>query len=236
MIRLNLLPDVKKEFIAAQRARARVITFAILITLVAIGLTVLAAFWVYGVQGLQKKLITDNINQNANALAQEQDLGKYLTVQNQLANIDALHSSKNDFSRVFSFLPKLNPAPPRNVRLNTIDLSGEMRTISMQGETANYAALTTFKDTLENATLTFTEADQQQTVKLFDNVVIDTSALNNTEQGQAIVSFTVTVTYNDKAFLATTQSLRVDVPNMETTQSTQGAPVFSESTAKPEGE
>lgn len=220
MVELNLLPDVKKEFLHAERARRRTIALAILATIIAAGLAVLFAFYTYGVQSVILYTQTEDIKKKAAELSGIQDINKYITIQNQLANLSSLHDDKMNFSRLLTFLPTLNPAPPKNVTLTNLDIATAEKTITFKGIVRDYAALTTFKDTLINAEFTFGGADDSSTKKLFSDVTIEAAALD-AESG---VSFNIVTTYDEDAFLQKNGVAGVHVPNIETTQSVVGAP------------
>lgn len=109
MITLNMLPDVKLEYLKVRRTQAQVISIAVIIAAAVVGITILLAVWVYGGQSLQKKLLGDSRDKLTTNLKNVPNLNKYLTVQNQLAQLSTLHGSKNDFSRLLTFLPTLMP-------------------------------------------------------------------------------------------------------------------------------
>lgn len=221
MVELNLLPDVKKEFLNAQRARRRTIALAILITIIAAAATVLFAFYVYGVQSVVLFAQTDDIKKKAAEVKGIEDIDKYLTIQNQLANLSQLHDNKVNLSRLMDFLPALNPASPKNVTLTNLDVSTANKTITFKGNVKDYAALTTFKDTLVNSEYSYGSGDDATTNKLFSEVKIDAAAYETSGEN---VSFAVIATYDENAFLQKNKSVSVKVPTIETTQSVVGAP------------
>lgn len=234
MIRLNLLPDVKLEYIRTKRVQARVISIATIVTIAVAALVVLLGLWVFGGQAIQKAYLTDQIKKNGEKLKSIPDIEKYLTVQNQLANITALHEGKNDFSRLLTYLPILNPSSPNNVTITNVELaSGDLgNTLVLQGEVKDYTGLTTFRDTLLNAQL---EADEVEAGKLFEAVVVSNSALEASSNGGAVVSFRIETTYNPNAFLSSVKNPKVSVPTKTTTQSAQSTPnVFGQSSVQRE--
>lgn len=220
MIQLNLLPDVKKEFLRAQHARRRTITLAILATIIAAAVTVIFAFYVYGVQSVILFTQTEDIKKKSAELSNIKDIDKYLAIQNQLANLSELHDNKVNMSRLLTFLPSLNPAPPKNVKLTNLEVSTVDKTITFRGTVADYAALTTFKDTLVNGNFTYGTGEDQTTSKLFSNVIIDSATL----EAGAGVKFNVLATYDPAAFLQKNTNVTVKVPNIETTPSVIGTP------------
>lgn len=235
MIRLNLLPDVKLEYLRTKRVQAQVISTATLITLGTVALVVLLALWVYGGQTLQKAYLTGEIKKHSNELKAIPDIDKYLTIQNQLANVTALHDAKNDYSRLMSYLPILNPSAPNNVTLTNIELlSNELsgNALGIQGEVKDYTALATFRDTLLNAQLSY---DGGTNEKLFESVTVATSSLEQSTKGAPVVVFRIDTIYNPNAFLSSVKQPVVNVPIKTTTQSAQSSPdVFGKSTIQKE--
>jgi len=220
MIQLNLLPDVKKEFLRAEHARRRTIALSILVTIIAAGATVLFAFYVYGVQSVIMYTQTEDIKEKSAELSGIKDIDKYLAIQNQLANLSELHDNKINLSRLLTFLPSLNPAPPKNVKLANLDVSTVEKTITFSGIVADYAALTTFKDTLVNSEFSYGTGADAVKSKLFSNIKIDSAALESTTG----VNFSLVATYDEAAFLQKNTNVSVSVPNIETTQSVVGTP------------
>lgn len=235
MIELNLLPDVKKEFIKAQRVRNTVITFAIFATIAAAGLTVLLGLTVYAGQAVFISTRTNDIKKAQSELSATNEIDKYLTVQNQLSNIDTLHSDKYIYSRVFGYLQQINPTPPNNVALSRVVLNKEDNTLSIEGSARNFEAVTAFQETMKQATLSYkTDGDEaEQKINLFDEVTLKAANLVNVE-GVSLANFEFSLTLPEAAFLYTSRDLTVSVPNLTTSDADRNAPkaVFG---TKPEG-
>lgn len=233
MITLNLLPDIKREYIKTRRTYARVISLSVLISLAVVGLTVLLAVWVYGVQTVHTALITDSIKKNEAKLKEIKDVSKYVTIQNQLANISALHSDKSDFSRLLRFLPQFNPAEPDNVVLNSVAINKEEGTLAMQGDTSSYTGLVKFRDTLQKAKVHYKTADSDDSTEavLFTKVEVAEQALATNTGGELAgtrVNFRIIATYTPEAFANSSKEVTVTVPTIETTPSKRDTPdIFS---------
>ncbi len=232
MIQLNLLPDIKKEFINAQKTRAVVMSSSILITLGAIGLSVLLFVYVTFLQQLQITLATNDVKSKQQELSHVSDLSKYLTIQNQLAALPDLHNGKGIYSRLFSFLPVLNPISPNNIELSQLQLDSNDKLVSLTGQTASFESLNVFVDTLRNAIVTYKDpSGVQQTSKIFGSVVVQSSAIDKANGGSK-VSFTVRSTYLDPVFDAHNTDLSASVPNIKTSQSVTESPKLFDSNAK----
>jgi len=227
MIHLNLLPDVKREFLRTERMRVKVIGAAFVFSLVAIGITVVVALWVYGAQALQQKLLTDSIKENDQKLRSIKDIDKYVTIQRQLSAITALHDGKNLYSRLFDYLPALNSG----VKLSGVTLTDVDHTLAIEGSTADYRTLTVFRDTLLGASVTYKDASgKEQKTPLFQSVVIESNGLGAAESGQALVSFKIIAAYPVEVFRSSVSSPVISVPKKDTTPSTVGTPTVFEST------
>ena len=79
MIQINLIPDVKQEFIRAQKMRNAVITFAILICGVAMALLAVLGI-VYGGQAVRESLARTEINKQYKELQSVENIDDVLTI------------------------------------------------------------------------------------------------------------------------------------------------------------
>lgn len=232
MIQLNLLPDIKKEFINAQKTRALVMSSSILVTVIAVGLSALLFVYVTFIQQLQITLATNDIKSKQQELNAVQDLGKYLTIQNQLAALPDLHAGKGIYSRLLNFLPVLNPTSPNSIQLSQLQMTSPDKLVSLTGQTASFESLNVFVDTLRNAIVTYKDSSSgQQNSKIFDSVFVQSSAIDKSNGGNK-VSFTVRATYLDPVFDARNTDMVASVPNIKTSQSVTQSPKLFDSNAK----
>lgn len=243
MIQLNLLPDIKIQYQKARRTQAKVVSGAILVSIVSIGAVVLAGMWVYAVQGIYKSQLEKGIDRKYTELSAIKDIDKYVTVQNQLKNISGLHAQKVIMSRTFDVVSKLNPKAPNNVRISTINIDTATNTMMIDGQTDSYTGLETFRDTLKNASVNYTTKGEDSagmvTEPLFtpEAVAILTQGVGKTTEGKVLVSFKISVQYNPKVFARDSDNVSITVPNKETTQSKEDAPsVFSQAETTTEGD
>ena len=224
MIQLNLLPDIKKEFINAQKTRAVVMSSSIMVTIVAVGLAVLMFVYVTFLQQLQITLATNDIKDKEKQLSSVQDLSKYLTVQNQLLALPELHASKGIYSRLLAFLPVLNPNAPNNVALTKLQLVALDKQVNFTGSTASFESLNVFVDTLRNAEVSYKDASsEQQKSKMFESIMVQNSNIDKLN-GKSSVSFTVIAQYVEPAFDAHNTEVTASVPNIKTSQSVTESP------------
>lgn len=225
MIQLNLLPDLKKDFIKAQKTKGLVITGAIFTTIGAVGLSALLFVYVTFLQQLQINLATDDIKRKETELKSITDVDKYLTVQGQLAALPDLHNGKGSYDRLFTFLNVINPSAPNNVNLSNVQLDAAARSMTMTGTTGNFETLNVFVDTLKNAEITYKAGGQgePQKTNMFEQALIMTSGFARVE-GKNLVSFTIKTVYAETVFDVQNTDITASVPNITTTQSVTQSP------------
>jgi hypothetical protein len=168
MIQFNLLPDVKIEYLKANRQKHLVVLVSLIVAVVsAVALAILLST----VFVLQKKSISDvskDIEVASKELQNTPELTKILTVQNQLKALPGLHDQKPVVTRLFGYLEQATPAGATNSRvfsdfaLHTVTLTGAADTL----ETVNK-----YIDALKGTTYT-TDKDSENEKRAFSNVVL----------------------------------------------------------------
>lgn len=179
VVQFNLLPDSKLEFNRTLHTKRLAYTIAVVasaaslaILLVMLGL----------VDGVQKKLMSDAATRvdKASSKLQQLDVGKIITIQNQLQTLPGLHEKKHITSRIFTYLPKVTPP---NVSINRLDLDLTKNTMSIAGTAPSQKEINTFVDTLKFAKYTIGSG---QPTQAFTNVVESGFSLNSTGAGYGI--------------------------------------------------
>ena len=238
MIELNLLPDVKQEFIRTQRQKRLVISLMILVSIISAAVVLLLAFFVYAAQPAVQLLIDNDIKDKAATLTKNKNLPRDLTIQNQLTAITKLHESKGVYDRLFDYLKNLNPSAPNNISISSATLDATTGTVTLEATAKDYQAIAVFQDTLKNAKLNYRESgnDETQKTPLFSGILISEAALGQNSTGLRIASFKATLTYEPNAFAWAVNSPNVSIPNESTTPSAARVSVFSETPAPPKKE
>lgn len=237
MIQLNLLPDIKRQYLKARRIQARVISIAILTCIVSGAVVVLAVSWVFGVQTVQKASLSSNTDKQYEKLTAIKDIDKYVTVQNQLANISSLHVSKPIMSRLFDILVAVNPKAPHNILVSSLNVDTDTSTITIKGTTDSYTGLEVLRDSLKNASISYTKEGSSDPVKapLFkpESVQFLTQSLDKAQNGTTTASFSLALEYDPVIFARDTKGMTIAVPNKDTTFSKEDAPqVFNQGGAQ----
>lgn len=227
MIGLNLLPDVKKEFLKAQRTRNMVISFSILAMFIVGGLTVFLAVFTYIGQGKAVDMVKQDIAKNQSTLESKPEINKYLTIQSQLSALQTLHDKDHQviYSRIFDYLTKLTPAAPYSIGLGSVKMAQEANAIDIQGSTNSQQmqGLDVFKNTLEKAKLSYTVDGKTTQVAFFSSVVLKSAALSQ-DGGTKGISFEFELTYTPEAFWPNVTNIELIVPKQTISDAQNNAP------------
>lgn len=212
MIEINLIPDVKQELIKAQRIRATVISFSILIGIIAIGVVTLLAVYVFAFQTVRSVVADDAIKKGSQELASVEDLSKTLTIQNQLTKLSILNDSKKIDSRIFDVLAAVIPPAPNDVRISNLSVDSATSTVTMEGQAANsYAAVEVFRKTIDGAKVAFTNDDGTQEVNLASNVSTGETSYGEDASGAKVLRFTLSFTYATELFAPSSKNVTIKI-------------------------
>jgi Tfp pilus assembly protein PilN len=206
MIQFNLLPDVKMEYIKAQRTKRMVIGISFLVTAAALTLLVLLCMTVFVFQKQHMNHLTTDIAKYGKDLKSTKDLNKILTVQGQLGALPALHENKPEVNRLIPFIKQLTPAA---ASISSLDVDFTADTMTITGSADSLQTVNQFVDTLK-----FTTYDQgSDSPKAFNSVVLST--FGRADKG---ASYTITLGFAHDIF-DNTKSVELTVPNIITTRS-----------------
>jgi Tfp pilus assembly protein PilN len=209
-MQFNLLPDVKLEFIKAERSRKVVASLALLVSGIAVGILVIMLFTVEIVQKKQLSDATASVTTASRQLSSITGLDKVLTVQNQLGTLVTLHQSKHISSRAFVYLPEISPS---NVKITQTTLDFTANSIVITGTASSQLAVNTFIDTLKFAQYKASSTDTEHPA--FSAVVESSFALTSTG-----ATYTIDAQFEPALFANTqTQIPQIILHNQVTTRS-----------------
>lgn len=212
MIEVNLLPDIKQEYIKAEKSRRLVMTIAVLAIIVSVALVVL----LYMAGALQRKHISDlskDIDSYSKELKAKPRIAKILTVQNQLESLTGLHNSKPAVSRLFD---NLNQATPTTVDISSFKADFAGNTISITGAADSLSAVNKYIDSLKRAK--YSSDKGQTTAPAFSNIVLLNFGVGASAANSRPASYTITLNY-DPAIFDITQNPQLIIPNTTSTRS-----------------
>jgi hypothetical protein len=158
---LNLIPDIKKEYLKTQKIKKLSIIICIgvsaisLIILLILGITLLT-------QSSIKSALSTEIEKNYNAIVQDKDqdgvpsISRLLTIQSAIKSVNDTFTKVPITSRLIDFLHDVNLSAPNAATIERIvftggETSGNAFTVSITGSITSYAALDTYKASLQNA-------------------------------------------------------------------------------------
>lgn len=215
MIEINLIPDVKQEFLSAQRMRNTVISVSIIVCLALAGVVVLLSMIVGG-QIVKNALDDRTIKAENEKLQSVEDLNNTVTIQNQLSKIGGMHEEKKINSRVFDILTVVNPSAPNDVRISNLQLDPTEQTLLIEGSAINgYTAVEVFKKTLLNTYLEYT--DQGEVVKepLTQAVNVSETSYAEDSDGRKVLRFVLSFNYPDQLFARSIENAKIVSSNSE---------------------
>lgn len=145
-IQFNLLPVVKLEYAKSQRNKRLTILIAGGITALSL-IIVITLFLV--IQVFQKNYsadLSEQIKDQTRQLQGVTDINKILTIQNQLASLDTLHSQKPKVTRLLPFIQQLIP---KDANISTMNVDFSAANITISGSAKTITDVNKFADTLK---------------------------------------------------------------------------------------
>ncbi|MCL1876576.1 hypothetical protein FWF74_00835 [Candidatus Saccharibacteria bacterium] len=140
---------------------------------------------------------------NIEKAKKDNNLDNYLTVQNQLININESKKGQLVYTRLLNYLKQANPAGDFGVRLSSVDVD-ESGTVSVSGDTGSVASLGVYENTLKTAKITYyVDVDGEVTKKtemLFVSVSEPEFSMSSATDGPPKETFTITLTFNPIVF------------------------------------
>ena len=207
MIQFNLLPDVKLEYVKAQRVKHTVVSAALIAAGSAFVIFLLLFLIVNVVQKKSLSDANDDIKKYQTTLKNTPDLAKILTIQNQLGALPGMHADKVATSRTIQFLGQLTPAA---VTVSECAVDYTASTISISGQTTGLDKVNALVDTMKFTTYGTGESTGD---KAFSDVVL--SQFSKTSDA---TTFTVTATFVPEIYNNALDA-RLNIPNTVSTRS-----------------
>lgn len=229
MTQVNLLPDVKVEFVKARRLKRTILAVCFLISAVALAIFALLFISVTVVQKEHLSNLDDDIANSTNQLEATPDIAKILTIQNQLGALSNLHGEKPVASRIFTYIRQLAPTEA-SIDTLTVDFDGQTMTIT--GKAVNLAAVNKFTDTLKFTSFSIESEGETSNKPAFSEVTLKEFGLDNasSEAGKS-ASYSIELKYAPEVY-SSASNIKLTIPNQVTTRSETEKPsnVFEEPT------
>jgi Tfp pilus assembly protein PilN len=221
MIQVNLLPDVKREFIRARQLKRTVVSVSFLVSAVALGIFALFFIIVNVVQGTILSSLDNTIEENTKKLKAMPDIAKILTVQNQLNELPTLHNDKPVASRIFTYIKQL---APQEATIESLTVSFDETSMSIDGRAKDLASVNKFIDTLKFTS--YADAKSKNSGRAFSDVVLAQFGVEQQANGGdgKNASYSITFKYAPEIFSAEAD-VKLTVPDKVTTRSETEKPV-----------
>lgn len=226
MIEINLIPDVKREFLKTKQLRNYVISTSVLVGVGVIGLAVVLGL-ILGGMLVAEKLQDDGIDKEGKALTSIEDLNKTVTIQQQIEKINAQQAVKTIDSRLFDVMVAIDPPSPNNIKISELKLDPVAKTISVEGSAANgYSALEVVKKTIANTKILTLQNGEEVEVDLATDIVAGDTGFGENAEGQRVLRFSFSFTYSDELFAVSKDPVKLVTPKgkVDVTDSKLGVP------------
>lgn len=224
MIELNLVPDVKQEFIKAQRVRNMVTAGSVLVMLISGGVVVALLMYTFGAQTLMRTLADNGIKSEFGKLSSHEDLGKSLTIQNQLKVLSGMADKKNVDSRLYDILKVISLPEPNTSTFSVITLDNASNKLTLEGQAkSGFAALEVLRETILATKISYKEenSDNSETKNLTEAVTVSDTNYGQDSTGIKVLRFKMEFEFDPILFSPKVSDLAVLSPN--TTNATDSA-------------
>lgn len=226
MIQINLIPDIKLQYLRARRTRDLAVSVSILVGIASAGVVVLLLL-VLGLQAGREVLADNAIDSEYSKLSAVEGLSDMVTIDNQLSLISGQHSAKSIHSRMFSILQAINPAKPNDVRFTSVVVDPETSSIVFEGLTdVGYPAVEVLAKTIEETVVRSTEDGEVIENPLATEIqILETSYARDGENRQ-VLRFEMTVSYTPEVLTNQIKNVQVQSPTkkIDVTDSKQRVP------------
>lgn len=220
MIQINLIPDIKREYLRARKMRDLTVSMSIVISIAAAALVGIMIL-LLGAQVVRETLADNAIKTEYEKLASVESLSEMVTIQNQLSLISSQHETATRDSRIFTVLQVINPQRPNNVTFSSVIHDPTTRTLVLEGSaSAGYPALEELLKTIRSVNITYDDANVEEgntSVPFAEQVMTGESSYGVDSDNQRTLRFSINVTYKEGVFTNTIKddSIRIVGPTRE---------------------
>ncbi|HEX5798151.1 MAG TPA: hypothetical protein VFX79_02245 [Candidatus Saccharimonadales bacterium] len=158
MIQLNLLPDVKMQYINARRRKRLILGASIVVSAFFLILFILLFVYVRFAQQKHMTNLSTDIVAKTSELQSKSEINKILTVQNQLISLPGLHDEKTISSRLFDYLQQLTPS---DATISDVNIDFLENKVVIEGSAQQISVVNKFADTLKFTGFIVNEKDSE---------------------------------------------------------------------------
>ncbi len=181
---INLVPDVKDEMIKTLKLRNFIFFLCIVFSSASIGIAALFGIIAGGQQNVisGKKATIDNLSNRMNSYG---DLSDFLTIKNQVDDINTLANNKKVLSRTFNILSTIIPTGADTVQISdlSVNLTDDAPTFSFNAQAnagqepfIDYNVLDSFKKSMQYMRYDYGEYVNEEGAKIPSYCIIENGA------------------------------------------------------------
>ncbi|MDQ3158666.1 MAG: hypothetical protein M3P98_00825 [bacterium] len=241
MTQFNLLPDVKLQYIKANRTKRTVSAVAVIAIVVSLFVFIALFVTVNFVQPRHVDNLNKDIASKTQQLQSEAEINKVLTVQNQLGSLSGLHEAKPEASRILEYAAQLTPS---SANITDLKVDFEANTMTISGDADSLITVNKFTDTLKFTTFAANDIVEGEKVvipdkseakdenKAFSQVVLSSFSV----QQESKATFTIDFIF-DPVIFANTKAVTLAIPEIISTRSNTEKPtdLFQQPTTTGQG-
>jgi Tfp pilus assembly protein PilN len=210
MIQFNLLPDVKLEYVKANRLKHSITVIAVLAASIALFIMIMLIVTIDVVQKAHMNSLNSQITSITSDLKNIPNLNQVLTVQSQVNALPALHAQKPVTTRLATFISDLTPS---KATISQLNINFQTNVITITGSADSLATVNQFVDTLKLSS--YQSSGSTTSKNAFSNVVL--TSFGYTSQNGA--TYSITATFDPVIFSGSSNSVTLNVPSSNATHS-----------------
>lgn len=216
MVQFNLLPDVKLNYIKAERTKRMVMLASFSLTGLAVFIFVLLFLIVNVFQTKHLNDLNNDIKMKTSELKSIPDLDKVLTVQNQLKALPGLHEQKPATSRLVDYLVQVTPA---DAKISEVKVDMDNSAMTLEGSANSIETINRFVDTLKFTNFTaVSDPESSETDQAFTEVVLTKFGISEAGENAGKTTYSIDFKFNPIIF-NNTKTVNLTVPNIISTRS-----------------
>jgi len=218
MIQFNLLPDVKAQYLKAQRLKRVVYIAAFLISGASLLVLIMLILIVDVDQKNQLSVLNKNIQSSSNQLSSDKNLNDILTIQNQLTTLSQLETQNPSAVNLLNYLSELTPT---SASISSIEVNFNLNTFSITGSANSLDTVNEYVDTIKYAT--YSTGSNKTYKKAFSSVVLTTFGYSGNSSNGQPANYTINFNF-DPTIFDSNQKINLKVPHETTTRSLGSVP------------
>lgn len=196
MIEINLIPDIKAEFLRAQATKRVVVTISVLVSTVFLAVAILLWLYVSVVQGGNIASNDEEITELKERYVNLEDVSKILTLDRQLTVLPQIHNSLPAATRLPDYYAKL---VPDDIKFSAAFTDFNAGLMTMAGTAKDIRTVNKFVDTLKNSVYAVQGGEEVR--RVFNAVVLqEINSISGDSANDNQASFEILARFDSEIF------------------------------------